>query len=324
MADRALVPRDRLFMDAVAIAYMVAIAAAAQASGWYYLLFPELGAMSHDVLTRPWGKWASQPVRLVLTPSLGAAAGTWITQEFPYHVLTIVLVVTVCLVLLVVLKSNIAPAISAGMLPLVLGIKSWLYPASIGLGLVALSGILLLWRSRYRRKYRAPLDVSDTDVDDALETPPTERKWIIPFFLFLAVMGSCAAASGLRFILFPPLVVMAYEMFAHPTSCPWAGKPLTLPVACLLTSAAGLLAVSVLEIDGIVAGFGMTFGIIVLRVLKIHMPPALAVGLLPLIIHSPGIRYPVSVSIGTVALTLAFLLYRRWILGRGPAAAMPR
>ena len=51
------------------------------------------------------------------------------------------------------------------------------------------------------------------------------------------------------------------------------------------------------------------------------MPPALAVGLLPLIIHSPGINYPVSVSIGTVALTLAFLLYRRWILGQGPAAA---
>ena len=63
----------------------------------------------------------------------------------------------------------------------------------------------------------------------------------------------------------------------------------------------------------------MLFGIVVLRLLKIHMPPALAVGLLPLIIDSPGIEYPVSVSIGTGALTLAFLFYRRWILGNEAA-----
>jgi hypothetical protein len=319
MADRALAPRDRLFMDGVALMYVVLIAVAAQASGWYYLLFPELGAMSHDVLTRPWGKWASQPIRLVLTPVLGATVGTSITQGFPYHVLTIVVIVTVCLVILAVLKSNIGPAISAGVLPLVLDIKSWLYPTSIGLGLVALSSILLLWRRRYRRKYQPAVGVSVMDIDDVLETPPTGRKWIIPFFLFLTVLASFAVVSGLRFILFPPLIVMAYEMFAHPTSCPWAGKPLALPVACFLTSAVGSLAVTVLRIDGMVAGFGMVFGIVVLRVLKIHMPPALAVGLLPLIIHSPGIKYPISVSIGSVALTLAFLLYRRWI-SRPPAA----
>jgi hypothetical protein len=321
MVDRALAPRDRLFMDGVALVYMVLIAVAAQASGWYYLLFPELGAMSHDVLTRPWGKWASQPLRLVLTPALGAAVGTWVTRGFPYHVLAIVVIVIACLLLLAVLQSNIAPAISAGVLPLVLGIKTWLYPASIALGLVALSIVLVVWRRYYRRKYPLSQTISDISVDDILETRPTGRKWIVPFFLFLTVLAVCAVTSGLRFILFPPLIVMAYEMFAHPTTCPWAGRPLTLPVACLLTSAAGVLAVSLLRVDGVVAGFGMAFGIIALRALKIHMPPALAVGLLPLIIHSPGINYPVSVSIGTVALTLAFLLYRRWILGQGPAAA---
>jgi hypothetical protein len=75
MADRGLVLRDRLLVEAAALLYILAIALAAQLSGWYYLLFPELGAVSHDVLTRPWGKWASQPVRLVLTPALGAAIG---------------------------------------------------------------------------------------------------------------------------------------------------------------------------------------------------------------------------------------------------------
>ena len=317
MADRGPVLPDRLRMEAVALLYIVAIALAAQFSGWYYLLFPELGAVSHDVLTRPWGKWASQPTRLILTPAVAAAIGTLVTREFPYRVPIILLIVTVCLLLLALLKSNIAPAISAGVLPLVLGIKSWLYPASIVLGLVALVGIFLPWRRRYRRKYAGTLEVSTADLDDVLETPPSGKKWIVPFFLFLTVMGSCAAASGLRFILFPPLIVMAYEMFAHPTSCPWAVKPLALPVACFLTSTGGWLAVDLFGIGGIAAGCGMAFGIVVLRLLKIHMPPALAVGLLPLIIDSPDIKYPVSVSIGTGALTLGFLLYRRWFIDRG-------
>jgi hypothetical protein len=319
MPGRALVRRDRLLMEGVALLYVVAVAVAAQCSGWYYLLFPELGAVSHDVLTRPWGKWASQPGRLILTPAVGAAIGTLITREFPYHVLTIVLIVTLCLLLLGLLRSNIAPAISAGTLPLVLGFKSWLYPASIALGLIALVIILLPWRRRCRRKYRGTIEVSSRDLDDLLETRPSGNKWILPFFLFLTVIASCAEASGLRFILFPPLIVIAYEMFAHPTSCPWAEKPLALPLACLLTSTGGWLAVSVFGSGGIAAGSGMAFGIVVLRRLKVHMPPALAVGLLPLIIDSPGIKYPVSVTIGTGALTLVFLLYRHWIVGRGRA-----
>lgn len=42
MANRGLVLRDRLLMEAVALLYIVAIALAAQFSGWYYLLFPSL------------------------------------------------------------------------------------------------------------------------------------------------------------------------------------------------------------------------------------------------------------------------------------------
>jgi hypothetical protein len=319
MANRGLVLRDRLLMEAVALLYIVAIALAAQFSGWYYLLFPELGAVSHDVLTRPWGKWASQPTRLILTPAVAAAIGTLVTREFPYRVPIILLIVTVCLLLLALLKSNIAPAISAGTLPLVLDIKSWLYPASIVIGLVALVSVFLLWRRRYRRKYQGAVGISTADIDDLLETPPTRITWILPFYLFVTVMAFCATGSGLRFILFPPLIVMAYEMFAHPTSCPWAGRPLALPVASFLTSSAGWLAVSLFGSGGIAAGCGMVSGIIVLRVLRIHMPPALAVGLLPLIIDCPSLKYPISVTIGTGALTLAFLVYRWWVIGESRA-----
>lgn len=314
--ERALVGRDRLTMDGLALVYVVANTVAAQCGGGNYLFFPGLAALSHDTLTRPWGKWASQPGRLVLTPVLGAAIGTWTTRAFPYHVVTILLVVVACLLLLAVLRSTIAPTIAAGTLPLVLGLKSWLYPVSVALGLLVLVGFLLPWQNRCRRKYQGAERFSIRGLDDRLETLPAGRRWIAPYFLFLTVMATCAAASGLRFILFPPLIVIAYEMFAHPASCPWAGKPVALPTAGLLTSAAGWLAVDHLGKGALAAGCGMVIGITVLRLLDLHLPPALAIGLLPLVIDSPGIDYPISVGVGMTALTLVFLAYRRWAVGR--------
>jgi len=317
MAGRSLVLRDRLFAEVVATLYVVAVALGAQLSGWLYVLFPALGALSHDVLTRPWGKWASQPARLIITPAVAAAIGTLVTREFPYRVSTILLSITVSLLLLAAFKSNIAPAIAAGMLPLVLGIKSWLYPASIVIGLVALVAVFSAWRTHYRRKYQGAAESLTEDIDDLLETPPAGIVWIPSFYVFVTVMALCATGSGIRLVLFPPLIVMAYEMFAHPATCPWAGKPLALPLACSLTAIAGWLAVSLFGRGGVAAACAMVLGIIVLRVLRIHMPPALAIGLLPLIIHCPSIRYPVSVTIGASALTLSYLLYRRWIIGAG-------
>ena len=54
----------------------------------------------------------------------------------------------------------------------------------------------------------------------------------------------------------------------------------------------------------------MAWGILVLRVLDLHVPPALAVALLPMVMNQPTIAYPISVGIGTLLLTLWFLCYR--------------
>jgi hypothetical protein len=60
----------------------------------------------------------------------------------------------------------------------------------------------------------------------------------------------------------------------------------------------------------------------VLRVCKIHVPPALAVGLLPLVMNHPGIMYPFSVALGTTSITAWFLIYRR-LADNSYAAPLP-
>lgn len=115
-----------------------------------------------------------------MTPALGAAIGTAITRVLPFGVPAVLLVVTLCLLLLAALRSNIAPAIAAGALPLFLGITSWLYPVSVALSLLVLVVVLLPWQRHCRHKYRhAGAPVADTD--DILETPPSGNAWALPF-----------------------------------------------------------------------------------------------------------------------------------------------
>lgn len=302
-------------MAAVALAYIVL---AAGLHGCHYLLFPGLAALSYDVLTRPWGKWAGQPGRLLVTPVAGAVIGVLVTRMLPFGVAAILLIVTSCVLLLALLKSTVGPGIAAGALPLFLGIKTWLYPASIALSLIVLVAILLPWQRHCRRKYPEP-GISTPSVDDVLESPPAGTAWVMPFFAFLTVMALCATTAGLRLILFPPLIVIAYEMFAHPSTCPWAGKPLALPGVCVLNAVAGWGAVSLFGRGAIAGACAMALGIAALRLLRLRMPPALAVGLLPLVIGSPTINFPISVAIGSGALTLAYQFHQRWGTGHGRA-----
>ena len=54
-AEFALGGWHRLAAELMALAYMAAIAEIAYATGAFYILFPELAALSHDVFTRPRG-----------------------------------------------------------------------------------------------------------------------------------------------------------------------------------------------------------------------------------------------------------------------------
>jgi hypothetical protein len=49
----------------------------------------------------------------------------------------------------------------------------------------------------------------------------------------------------------------------------------------------------------------------ILSFFDLHMPPALAVGLLPFVIRLPDYRFPLSVLLGTLSLGLYFSGYKR-------------
>ena len=297
----------RFLAEVLVVSYMGAVALAAHLTGIHLLLFPELAALSHDVMTRPQGKWASQPGRIVLTPTLTAAVGLFATRHIHYGAIPVALIVLASLIIIKLLGSAIGPALSAGALPMVLGERSWMYPAAIFLGLTGLVAILWIWQ-RYGPRFGPPSRYSrnDSDVINELESAPHSRFWVVTLLAFVLLLGVPAQFTGLRFILFPPLIVMAYELFGHPEIPGWMERPALFPLVCVLTASVGVIACHMCRSSVVGVMLTVLCSIAILRTFKVHMPPALAVGLLPFVMTAPNMRYAISVGIGTVALTLCF------------------
>ena len=295
--------------DVVALVYISLIATIASVTGAFYVMFPELGALSEDVYTRPRGTWGSSPILLAITPVLTGFIGNYFTHILPYGYSSVLLTVGASILVIEVLKSPVAPAISAGLLPVVVGIKSWWYAPGIMLGTFLLAGLSFPWKHLTRSWPPEPL--GEAVLHDSLETGPSRYVWLLPLIGFVAVAVFVVKLTGLRFILFPPLVVIGFEMFGHTDICPWANKPLWLPLACFLTAAGGVLFLKLFGFGPLTASSDMAWGILVLKLLNLHCPPALAVALLPMVMTHPGYSYPFSVGIGTLAMTLWFLLYQK-------------
>lgn len=310
----------RLGGELIALVYIAIIAEIACATGAFYVLFPELGALSHDVMTRPRGTWANAPLLLAITPALTGVVGIVFTRSLPYGYLSVLLTVGGAVAVVLALRSPIAPAISAGLLPLVLGVKSWWYPPAILLGTTLLPTLSVLWKKycAARMVAAAPAEsdeARDDLLDDLIEMPPSGYGWLAVLMAFVAVAVFFVKLTGLRFVLFPPLVVIGFEMLGHTAICPWANKPLLLPLACFLTALGGFVSWHFLGVTPLAAACSMAWGIAVLRACNLHIPPALAIALLPLVMDKPTLAYPFAVGIGTTLLSLWFLAYQRLLRG---------
>lgn len=300
--------------EVLAALYMSVIAGIAVTVGPFFVLFPELGALSYETLGRPHGRWGSAPLHLATSPALAGVIGIVVTRHLPYGPSSVLLAVTCIIALISILRSPIGPAISAGLLPLALGVTSWWYPPAILFGCLLLTVLVLLWKRLAWARADDEASASPSPVARAAaeEEVPSLPWRAGPTLIFTLVAVMLVLLTGLRFLLYPPLVVMTYEMFSHSLSCPWAQRPLRLPVACFLTATVGFSWYYLFGVSVVTALGSMASGMVILRLLDLRVPPALAVALLPLVIESPTIAYPLSVGIGTALLSVWFLVWQAW------------
>jgi hypothetical protein len=296
----------RLGAEALAAGCIAVVAAIAAATGMFYVMFPELGALAWDVAIRPRGKWSTSPIFLALTPVATGVIGIAITRAMPYGLASVMLDVGAALIAIVATGSPISPAISAGLLPLVIGVNSWAYPPGILVGTAMLAVVSILWR---RLQAHQAIDSPPRSDRTRPDLSPPGLAWVVAMLVFVAGTYGMVRLTGMRFVLFPPLTVIAYEMFGHAASCEWADRPVRLPVACLLTSAGGYALWHLLGASPAAAALSMVWGMMVLRTTRVHVPPVLAVALLPQVMDHPTILYPLAVGLGTSMLSGWFYAY---------------
>ena len=269
------------------------------------------------IVQRPAGAWARSPLLLCLTPFLTALVGVVITRGLDYGPVSVGLDVALSIAVVRLLRSPIAPALSAGMLPLALGVTSWWYPLSILVG----TGLLALWSRlplSIRERVNATAKPRQPMVEPAGEwarASATERqhpwRWVLWMVVFLGLGILLVAATGSRLVLYPPLVVMAYDMFATPEECAWINRPVAMVLACLGTASAGLLLVQAFGVTPWAGGIAILTCLAWLGTLGLFMPPAIGAGLLPFVIHAPNWSYPLAVALGTTLLAVLSQCARR-------------
>lgn len=291
----------------LALLFCTLIATLSQAPGWSDLLFPELAALSSTVLRDPRGPWASRPWQLLLLPSLAACIGLLISQHSTDPLPAVLLAVALAKLLLLACRSTLVPALSAAALPVILQIRHWDYPLQVAVGLLAL-WLLLRWRQRRGG------DGPDAPVPEALRGVETDAvagwgllRWTALLVLLLAI----EAGLGLRYVLVPPLIVIAHEALLEPAHCPWAPRPWVLPLACTTTTLVAVLAARLVPWAGVAAALSLAAALLLLQLLRLQLAPLLALALLPLVMPAPDLRLVPAVLLGSTLLAAAVSWVRR-------------
>jgi hypothetical protein len=263
-------------------AFVAAITALGQISGLKLLFFPELGALASVVFRDPASPWARSPRLLLLTPLFAAVAGILVSSHIPYGPAAVSLALAAGLLVLRGLRSPVAPALSAGYLPVALGIQSWTYPLAI---LLSLSALVLL----SRRESPGPAE--------PVCFPPA-RRWLPPLLLFLAGALPLTRLLGSHLVLYPPLLVIAWETLAHGVQAPWRRRYAALLTATVAAAVVGLVLARSLGPVPLAAFLAVLLTALLLDRLRLPCPPAFAVALLPLVLPRPPLTYPLLVLVG--------------------------
>jgi hypothetical protein len=282
-------------------AFLAAITALGQISGLKLLLFPELGALASVVFSDPASPWARSPRLLLLTPVLTAIAGIVVSTHLPYGPVAVSLVLAAGLLVMSGLRSPVAPALSAGYLPVALGIHSWTYPLAI---LLSLAALVLL-----RRGSPVP--------PEPARVPPV-RLWLPPLVMFLAGALPLTRLLGSHLVLYPPLLVIAWETLAHGDQAPWRRRYAALLAATVAAAVVGLVLARSLAPVPLAAFLAVLLTALLLDRLRLPCPPAFAVALLPLVLPQPPLTYPLLVLVGGGWLVLVAALAARRGQGRRP------
>lgn len=295
----------RLFVCLILVAVMVGTS---ELTGEREVIFPEIAALSIGAVAAPKQCWITDRFRMVFLIFICSVIGILIVRSSPFaKPINIIAAFLICQMLYLCSGTSFAPMISAAVLPVLMNTSSIIYPISAVTMtlLTVLAQYLLEHVGIYKR-----------------EKFVTKPKPAVYDWLCLSVRTAVAALIvfpstrfGLNFCVAPPLLV-AFTEFSNPESKARKNpiKTVLIIVCCafvgamlryLLCALAGFPLISA-------AVLSTAFSIIVMHLAGQYIPPAGALGILPMIIPSESLLiYPAEIAAGATAFMLASVCFRK-------------
>ena len=276
----------------------------AELSGEKEIIFPEICALTIGAWVSEQQPWKTNKRRIFFLMSAAALFGVLVVR---FISLPLIFQVCFCFAftgfVLTIFKTNFIPIISACILPVYLGTKSWIYPLSVAF--MALIIIIAQWLME--KLHMRPVN---NFIPCKFDTKKQIIKWS-KLLLVFAIIALVPFNSHQIYFLAPPLIVMFTEL--SNSNSPARKKPYYIVFLMTFSAFTGCPLRYLLEIYlGLPLFWVVVFACIilffVLNRVRIYFPPAGAILLIPLILDKKLLfAFPPEVFTGAVILTAVAL-----------------
>lgn len=293
---------------AVCVILAAAMVGAAEMLGEKEIIFPEITALTVGAIAAPKQSWRVSRLRMVILILLCSVLGILIVRFSPLpKAANLVLAYLVCQALYLCSGTSFAPMISAAALPVLMDTETIIYPISaVTMTLLTVTAQYILERAgKYKREEFTPLPRRDGFcwLSAAART------------IIAAALAVPLIHFGYNFCIAPPLLV-AFTEFSNPES---GARKRPIKTVLIITGCAASGAVFrylLCVIFGLpltlAAVLSVLTALIIMRFAKQYIPPAGALGVLPMIIPAEALLiYPAEIFAGAAVFMLAALFFKR-------------
>lgn len=293
--------RSSLFRSAAVVLFLTTMAVVAEITGQREIIFPEAGALCVGLWLMPKAVWNVRIRQVPLLLTAAALIGLGINLLLPvcFEIRFVVAFCAVALMLRIV-RCNMYPAVSAAMLPVLIGTTSWVYPVSV-LVISLLLALGRVWLPQTDRTEYHPYGWLHWLKLAAALCLFLAVEYVLALYLPFVRLPRCDSPTILNYTTVPPLVVTMIE-FANRKSGfrerPWTIWGLIVAAAVVGTTAEWGLHHTL--------GLPMAVGALLSAVTMLLLfrrfkpfAPALAIAMVPMILPDAALLwFPLLAAIG--------------------------
>jgi hypothetical protein len=252
------------------------------------IILPEVAALTVGIFTFREDKWIQRPFHIFLLPSITAILGFGINFLPILFSLKLLIVLIGMLLTLRLFKSQLAPALATGLLPIVTNAHSFLFLFAIFAFVLVLFCLIKILKIK-------PIE------DSVPIIYVSHNRWLLAICIIWFLI-----AYSLDYVYYsaiPPVIVIAFESLNHPS----LKLNVRLKRILALTGASLIGCLTIQYLDNLIlAGLiDLLLVAVLLKVMNLRLPPAFAMVLLPMIMPKETILH---LTLATFLMSTYFMI----------------